>query len=61
MADRVVRAGNTPALGDVRALGAGDVLWLDTGLRTWAEWHRFTDAVRHAVARGAEVRWVGDA
>jgi hypothetical protein len=56
--DRVIRPGNTLPTGDVRAMGAGDVLWLDPGLRTWAEWPRYTDAIRHAIGRGAEVRWL---
>lgn len=55
--DRVVRSGSALGPGDVRAMGAGDVLWLDPELRKWAEWPRYTDAIRHAVGRGAEVRW----
>jgi hypothetical protein len=54
----VIKPGNTLPTGDVRAMGAGDVLWLDPGLRTWAEWPRYTDAIRHAIGRGAEVRWL---
>jgi hypothetical protein len=56
--DKVAKGGATPAMGDVRQMGAGDTLWLDPAIRDGKEWSRFVDAVRHAVTRGADVRWL---
>lgn len=47
-------------MGDVRRMQTGDVLILHDAARTRADWSRYQDAIRHAVARGAEVRWVHD-
>jgi len=54
----IVRVGNAPAMGNVRTLGDGDTLWLERPIRESREWCRYVDAVRHAVNRGADVRWV---
>ena len=54
----VVRKGQVPAMGDVRALGPGDTLRIEPAIRESAEWCRYVDAVRHAVSRGADVSWV---
>jgi hypothetical protein len=56
--DKVVKAGSVPAMGDVRALGDGDTVWLEPAIREGKEWSRYVDAVRHAVTRGADVRWI---
>lgn len=47
-----------PAMGDVREMGSGDTLWLEPAIRESVEWSRYVDAVRHAVTRGADVRWL---
>jgi hypothetical protein len=47
-----------PALGDVRALGAGDTVRLLNEARKRPDWSRYVDAIAHAVSRGAEVRWL---
>lgn len=56
--DQRVRVGNLPAMGNVRAMGEGDTLWLEPPIRESAEWCRYVDAVRQAVTRGADVRWL---
>jgi hypothetical protein len=56
--ERAVKVGAMPAMGDVRLMGEGDTLWLEPPIRESAEWCRYVDAVRHAVSRGADVRWV---
>jgi hypothetical protein len=45
-------------MGDVRTMGEGDTVWLEPAIREGKEWSRYVDAVRHAVTRGADVRWV---
>lgn len=57
MADLKIKAGVLPAMGDVRVMGDGDTLWLERPIRESAEWCRYVDAVRHAMSRGADVRW----
>jgi len=47
-----------PALGDLRALGPGDIAWLYAGVEQRADWSRYLDALANAVTRGADVRWV---
>lgn len=47
-----------PGLGDVRAMGEGDTLWLYPGVEKRKDWSRYADAIGGAVSRGAEVRWV---
>lgn len=48
-----------PALGDVRAQGAGNVLIIDTDMRTHEHWPRYTEAIASAVSKGAGVQWTG--
>lgn len=55
---RQVSRNTAPAMGDVRRMQTGDVLIVHADARKRADWSRFQDAIRHAVARGAEVRWV---
>lgn len=50
-----------PALGDIRLMGAGDVVWLAEGVEERKDWGRYLDALASAVTRGAEVRWVANA
>jgi hypothetical protein len=47
-----------PALGDVRAMGEGDTLWLSPGVEGRKDWGRYLDAAAAATTRGADVRWV---
>ncbi|RCG16967.1 hypothetical protein DQ392_17975 [Streptomyces reniochalinae] len=56
--DKAVKAGNAPAMGDVRQMGEGDTVWLEPAIRESKDWCRYVDAVRHAVNRGADVRWL---
>lgn len=56
--ERAIKAGAYPAMGDIRQMGPGDTLWLESAVRNSPEWCRYGDAVRHAVSRGADVRWV---
>lgn len=52
-----LRATSLPASGDIRAMGEGDILEIDKDVRSLKEWPRYTDAIRHAVSKGASVRW----
>lgn len=56
----VLRVGRyvAPAIGDVRALGKGDVVWLSEAVEDRPDWGRYLDALSHAIGRGAEVRWL---
>lgn len=45
-----------PPLGDVRAMGAGDTLWIHANAEQRKDWARFADAIACAVSRGCEVR-----
>lgn len=56
---RVITPGTAHALGDVRALGAGDTVLVHDGAHKRKDWPRYVDAIAAAVSRGAEVRWVG--
>jgi hypothetical protein len=47
-----------PALGDIRALGPGDAVWLSAGVQQRPDWGRYLDALSGAITRGAEVRWL---
>lgn len=45
-----------PALGDLRALGDGDTIWVYADASGRADWARYAEAAMAAVTRGAEVR-----
>lgn len=45
-----------PAYGDLRALRAGDTVWVHPSARDRADWGRIVEAVAGAISRGAEVR-----
>ncbi|QAX93285.1 hypothetical protein HOV11_gp29 [Streptomyces phage Vash] len=47
-----------PALGDVRALNAGDTVYLKPGANDRKDWARYADALTTALTRGASVVWV---
>jgi hypothetical protein len=55
--DRKITAATAPALGDVRAMGAGDVVWIVHGAHARKDWSRYADAIGGAASRGADVRW----
>lgn len=44
-----------PALGEIRALGRGDELYLMTGWKSRKDWIRILAAAAHAMARGAQI------
>lgn len=56
--DKKITADVAPGLGDVRAMGEGDTLWLFPGAEKRKDWARYTDAIGGAVSRGADARWV---
>lgn len=58
MADVRISWKSAPALGDIRQLGAGDTIWKVHGVTRRADYGRYSDAIRHAINRGAEVRWI---
>lgn len=49
---------HAPALGDIRALGAGDAIVLRPEAVQRKDWGRYADAIAAAVSRGAEVHQV---
>lgn len=54
----LIAPGSAPALGDVRALGAGDAIVIRPGAVQRKDWGRYADAIAAAIARGAEVHQV---
>jgi hypothetical protein len=44
-------------MGDVRAMGAGDTIWLTPEAPFRDDWARYTDALMVALTRGADIRW----
>ena len=54
---RVITLNNAPALGDIRALGFGQTVWIQREAMMRKDWARYVEAIAAAVARGAEVRW----
>jgi len=53
---RRITYSDAPALGDVRTMGEGDVIWLHANVETRKDWSRYVDAIGAAISRGAEVR-----
>lgn len=47
-----------PAIGDVRSMGEGDVIWLGADARERKDWGRYQEAMAQAISRGADIRWV---
>lgn len=45
-----------PALGDIRELWHGDVVYLRPGATDRYDWSRYADALTTAITRGADVR-----
>jgi len=54
--ERRITVQSAPALGDIRAMGEGDTIWLHANVETRKDWGRYADAIQVAVTRGAEVR-----
>lgn len=54
--DKCISATRAPALGDVRAMAAGDRIILRPDAPSRADWPRYVDAIGVAITRGAEVR-----
>jgi hypothetical protein len=46
-----------PAMGDVRAMGVGDTIWITPEAPLRADWSRYADALTVALLRGADIRW----
>ncbi|MGW8327327.1 hypothetical protein ACWGLE_05370 [Streptomyces sp. NPDC055897] len=55
-----ISAKSAPSLGDVRALGTGDMVRLHQDYRQRPDWIRYLAATAHAMARGARVVQGGD-
>lgn len=58
MSDLMITTTSAPAMGDVRALGKGDTVWLAPDADTRKDWGRWTDAIASAVSHGANVIWM---
>lgn len=56
--DHKITGEASPAMGDIRALGTGDIIWLAPDSLTRKDWGRLLDAIAAAVSYGADVRWV---
>jgi hypothetical protein len=54
----VVSVRSAPALGDIRAMGKGETVWLTEGVESRKDWGRYLDALSSAITRGVEVRWI---
>lgn len=54
---RRISKDQAPALGDVRLMGSGDTIVVDLDAVDRKDWARYQDAIRQAMARGADVRW----
>lgn len=54
--ERRISCANAPAIGDIRTMGEGDVIWLHANVESRKDWPRYADALITAVTRGAEVR-----
>lgn len=54
---RAISKDYSPALGDLRACGAGDVIWVQPSARERRDWARIVSAIADAVSRGAGVQW----
>lgn len=55
--NRTITAGHCPGLGDIRAMGAGDTVWVQPDARERKDWARIVSAIADAVSRGAGVQW----
>lgn len=55
MTDLVIAPSSAPALGDIRAAGAGDVVFVHPSAPERADWVRYWDAAGVALLRGARV------
>lgn len=55
MAVSIISPDAAPALGDVRALGDGDSIFIAAGSRDRRDWPRYMDAIGVAVTRGARL------
>jgi hypothetical protein len=53
-----IRLESAPALGDLRALGAGDHIYVFQNARQRKDWGYYTAAIGHAVGNGASVSWL---
>ena len=53
----IVTATTSPALGNIRALSAGDAIALTADARERKDFGRIVDAIGSAVSKGAEVVW----
>lgn len=53
-----IRLESAPALGDIRALGAGDHIYVFENAKQRKDWGRYTEAIGAAVGHGASVSWL---
>jgi hypothetical protein len=55
--DRVLSRDSAPAMGDVRAMGKGQTLWILPDALGRPDWARYGDCIAAAAMRGADIRW----
>ncbi|MFE9381754.1 hypothetical protein ACFYMO_00735 [Streptomyces sp. NPDC007025] len=55
---RTISESHLPALGDIRALGLGDVVYVDAGVHHNDYWGRYVEALAAAISKGASVTTV---
>jgi hypothetical protein len=55
---RLITYTGSPALGDIRAMGRGDTVYLTEATPDREDWGRILDALSAAISRGASVRWL---
>lgn len=55
--NRRISKDQAPALGDIRCMKAGDTIVVDLDSTERKDWTRYQDAIRQAMARGANVIW----
>lgn len=60
MASQFITDRISPALGDIRRLGRGDVIWIYASAERRHNWGGHIAAIADAIWKGAEVRRVWD-
>lgn len=56
--ERYISYTSSPALGEIRRMGAGDTIALTEAVQERKDWGRILDALSAAISRGAGVRWL---
>lgn len=56
--DRMITTTSAPAYGDIRTMGRGSTIWIESGAEVRKDWGRLLDAISSAISHGADVRWM---